>query len=293
MLTAFAPAKINWSLDILGTREDGYHLMDMLMQTISLHDTLTYTLSDTISLRFSNSNISLPTNDNNLIIKAAKLLQQQCKVSKGVHITLDKCIPSGAGLGGGSADAACTLIALNKLWNLQLPMPTLHAYALQLGADVPFLLEGGLGRVLGIGEQITPLFPAPLYHLVILQPCDGLSTQEVFKAYDKLPAQETIPMQLVQTALLDYDFNQLATYMHNVLAVVSLAKRPAMALALDNLNKQGACIAIMTGSGSCVYGVFKNEHAAKNAYEKLSTTYEKCYLTHTINNGITLNSINI
>ena len=286
MLYARAYAKINWSLDIVGLREDGYHLMDMLMQTISLHDTLSFEMAEDITLLAADNPVpTIPYDDSNLIVKTARLLQKACHVCQGVRIRLDKKIPSGAGLGGGSADAAATLMALNTLWKLHLSKETLHEYALQLGADVPFLLEGGLARVGGIGEIITPLRP-PSLALVVVQPCHGLSTKEIFTDYDNLSSLQHPNLAEVEQALLQNDCVALSNAMGNVLAYVSEPKCPQIRIAIEKLISQGATGAMMTGSGSAVFGVYSSKEKALHAYEELQREYECCHLCESISHGI-------
>lgn len=184
--TVLARAKINWSLNILGVRPNGYHELDMLMQPISLADELVFEPADALSLTVGGA----PGDENDLVLKAARALaelaRQHGMKTSGARICLTKRIPSRAGLGGGSADCAETLKALNRLWNLNFPMETLLELGAKLGADVPFCLTGGLARVLGIGERIEPLSNPPRCALVLITPGGGLSTPEVFRAYDEM-----------------------------------------------------------------------------------------------------------
>lgn len=187
--TVLARAKINWSLNILGVRPNGYHELDMLMQQISLSDELVFEPADTLSLTVGDA----PGDENDLVLKAARALaelaRQRGMETSGARICLTKRIPSRAGLGGGSADCAETLKALNRLWNLNFPMETLLELGAKLGADVPFCLTGGLARVSGVGERIEPLRNPPHCALVLITPGGGLSTPEVFRAYDEMVKQ--------------------------------------------------------------------------------------------------------
>ena len=187
--TVLARAKINWSLNILGVRPNGYHELDMLMQQISLSDELVFEPADTLSLTVGGA----PGDENDLVLKAARALaelaRQRGMETSGARICLTKRIPSRAGLGGGSADCAETLKALNRLWNLNFPMETLLELGAKLGADVPFCLTGGLARVSGFGERIDPLCNPPHCALVLITPGGGLSTPEVFRAYDEMVKQ--------------------------------------------------------------------------------------------------------
>ena len=187
--TVLARAKINWSLNILGVRPNGYHELDMLMQQISLSDELSFEPADALSLTVGDA----PGDESDLVLKAARALaelaRQRGMETSGARICLTKRIPSRAGLGGGSADCAETLKALNRLWNLNFPMETLLELGAKLGADVPFCLTGGLARVSGVGERIEPLRNPPHCALVLITPGGGLSTPEVFRAYDEMVKQ--------------------------------------------------------------------------------------------------------
>ena len=167
MITMRAHAKINLTLEILGKRDDGYHDIASILQTVSLHDTLTFEESDGITLDCDRPELATP---DNLVLRAAHLLWDYAGVSRGVAINLDKRIPVAAGLGGGSSDAAATLLALNRLWGLELTNADLLPLAAQIGSDVPFFLYGGTGRVFGRGERVQPLPPADLRWAVILTP---------------------------------------------------------------------------------------------------------------------------
>lgn len=296
MICLKAYAKINWTLDILGTRPDGYHQMDMLMQSVDLYDTLWMEAADEISLTSASgeatqggedglSSQAVAYDQSNLVYRAALLLRRRCGISAGAGIRLGKRIPSGAGMGGGSADAAAALIGLNRLWGLGLDRRQLCQIGLELGADVPFLLTGGLARVQGIGESITLLFPAPRVPLVLMQPCGGLSTGKIFAAYDALAAGPLARPDnaAAQEALLGGDLAALGAAMNNVLEAASVPARPALARAARALEQAGAIRAMMTGSGSVVYGVFADDKAALAAQRSLRQNpgWGKVLLTHT------------
>ena len=290
MLCVAAYAKINWTLDILGTRPDGYHLMDMLMQTVSLCDLMWLEEASEVTLEAAGaegtaaaaqgamSSEPVRYDASNLVYRAALLLRERCGVRRGVRMRLQKRIPSGAGMGGGSADAAAALRGLNALWRLGLSREELMRLGLELGADVPFLLTGGLARVGGIGEEIVPLLPAPQVWLVFLQPCGGLSTREVFSAFDALdPAALRRPDNAAaQEALLGGSLRALGAAMGNVLEAVSVPARPALSQAIEALEAAGAVRAMMTGSGSVVYGVFETCAGAARAKAALDLLAARC-----------------
>lgn len=277
-----ANAKINWTLDTVGVRADGYHLLDMLMQSISLHDTLT--IEPAAELTFSADGATrVPQDESNLALRAALTLRQHTGTARGAMIHLHKRIPSGAGLGGGSADAAAVLQGLNTLWNLNLPQETLLQIGLTLGADVPFCLTGGLAHVQGIGERIEQLPCVRVYHLVVIQPCRGLSTPQVFRALDGMDVSASRPdTAQALSALTGGSLTLLADSLGNTLQPVAVSMRPQIRQAGSCLREHGARAAQMTGSGSAVFGVFATAAAARTAYTALSRRYPHCYLTQTI-----------
>ena len=293
MLCLKARAKINWTLDILGRRADGYHQMDMLMQSVRLADTLWLEESDRLTLEDAGQGFRteagdgeacaapVPFDERNLAVKAARALQGAAGVKRGARMRLRKEIPSGAGMGGGSADAAAALIGLNRLWKLGFSTEELERIGLTVGADVPFLVRGGLCRAEGIGEKLTALTPAPQGWLVLWQPCDGLSTGEIFSAFDRTPSEKLARPQTLwaQQALLTGDWAALAASMKNVLEEVSVEKRPELNRALRRLEALGALRAMMTGSGSVVYGLFDAQAKAEAALAGLDN--EKGFRTVT------------
>ncbi len=280
-----ARAKINWTLDILGQREDGYHLMDMLMQSVSLADTITLTPAAQVNIT-TGGYPKLPANERNLAYRAAIALQKATGCTKGAAIHVEKRIPVGAGMGGGSADAAGVLAGLNRLWGLGLTQQQLEAIGLTLGADVPFCLRGGLTRATGIGEKMVSLPCGRLYDLVVIQPCRGLSTGEVFTAYHEkadIPRPATDDAQL---ALENGDAALLSASLGNVLQGVSQDMRPPIGEAIATLKQQGALTALMTGSGSAVFGVFDNEADAREAAFRLRSRWPSTFYCRTCEESI-------
>jgi len=274
-------AKINWSLDILGQREDGYHKMDMVMQLIELHDDITIEPADSLSLQVD-GHVHVPDTKDNLILRAAEALRSHAGIEKGAAIRLHKRIPVCAGLGGGSADAACILHGLNTFWDLHYPLETLCAIGVKLGADVPFCLTGGLMRAEGIGEILSPLPCKRPLPLLVIQPCRGLSTREVFTALHEMPedAWEHPDTENVIKALGDGNLQLLSASLGNTLQPVSEKMRPELRTCIRMLKEHGARAAQMTGSGSAVYGVFASTAAARTAYESLRKKYRICHLTY-------------
>lgn len=272
-------AKINWTLDITGVREDGYHYMDMLMQPVSLCDYVTIRDSEKIEL-YMTGFPRIRADESNIAMKAALLLKEKTGSSKGAAITVEKHIPVGAGMAGGSADAAAVLAGLNKAWQLGLSYGELAEIALSVGADVPFCLKGGLVRAKGIGEQIESIPCKNLYWLVVVQPCRGLSTKEIFAEWtDRGPNPPKNDM--AQETLENGNIRQLTDCLGNVLQPVSEKICPEIHEAVLGLREQGAITALMTGSGSAVYGVFINAGAARKAAAVLRRRWNKTFMCHT------------
>ena len=248
-----APAKINWALNILGTRQDGYHEMDILMQSISLWDELEL-------LHAPPGEILFDGDGDNLVVKAAVALMDD---NHGVEIWLHKNIPARAGLGGGSADAAAVLLGLNEMWGLGLSGEQLQRIGLTLGADVPFCLTQAPARAQGLGEILTPMGDVPSAELLILHPGCGLSTPAMFRAWDEEGAH-TQPADIPASAgcLRRGDFQGLRDCARNMLIACAVRALPEIDEAIAALYRAGAVFAAMSGSGSAVFGVFETGAAA-------------------------------
>lgn len=273
-----ARAKINWALEITGQRSDGYHLLDGVMQPLALCDTLIFERSNALSLHIEGA--ALSAGDDNLILKAARALQNRCGVKEGAKISLVKRIPMGAGLGGGSTDAAATLKGLNLFWQLHLPMEELLQIGVKLGADVPFCLMDKPMRAQGIGEILTPVCCKLIFPLLLIQPCEGLSTKEIFTAFhQENPEKGNVPG--VMEALAEGDLEKMDACAVNMLQEVSARKKPELLTAIDALRSAGAAFARMTGSGSVVFGVYESRKQAEKAYAQLQKMYPVCILTET------------
>ncbi len=274
-----AYAKINWSLDITGVREDGFHLMDMLMQPVSLADDITLLPSDDLSITTGGFPRSR-ADESNLAYRAALAFRTETGYPGGVRIHVHKRIPMGAGIGGGSTDAAAVLAGLNSMWNTRLTGQELERIGLSLGADVPFFIRGGLTRTRGIGEQLESLRCEHNYWLIIIQPCPGLSTAQVFSLWQPSGRFSRPDTDNALFALQSGDLPAFCGCIANVLQPVSESLRPEIAVACDDLNRHGAVTALMTGSGSAVFGVFRSSAAAEKAYRILSGTYRTIFLCH-------------
>lgn len=257
-----AYAKLNLALEILNLRADGFHELVGIMQTISLFDTITIQKADSLTLSVPGREELL--GENNLVLKAARLLAGGQDL--GAKITLTKNIPQGAGLGGGSADAALTLKALNQFWHLGFDLKELYNLAQRLGSDVPFFLTGGRAQVAGRGEIIKPLpEDGPDYWFVLLHPPFSISTPWAYRAFDESPVAPPGSTEKVKIALATGDLESLGAAFGNNLEGPVFAQYPKLAQYKQELLAAGALGAAMSGSGSTLFGLFATEEEAGRA----------------------------
>ena len=280
-----ALAKINLGLDVTGVREDGYHLVRMIMQTIDLFDWVTIRKSryDKISLT-SNLNF-LPTDEHNIAYEAAALLKQDFPQVGGLELRIHKCIPVAAGMAGGSTNAAAVLFGMNKLYRLGLSRSRLMEYGLRLGADVPYCLMRGTALAEGIGERLTRLPPMPDCHILIAKPPVSVSTKLVYQALDACRHLEHPPIDAQLADLERQDLLALSHHMGNVLEHVTVPMHPEITQIRQMLLDQGAITARMSGSGPTVFGIFEAEERAVAAQESIrgSNLARQVYVTRPYN----------
>ena len=285
-----ARAKINWTLDVVGVLDNGYHDLDMLMQSVTLCDQMTMEDAGELTLFVRAGSAYIPADESNLVLRAANALRAHTGCTKGARITLRKYIPVAAGMGGGSSDAAAALKGLNHLWKLGLSDDELEAIGLTIGADVPFCIRGGLQRAQGVGERLTPLpLKKPLY-LVAFQPCRGLSTKEVFTSLheDGILDMDRPDNERAADALARGDVRLLGRSLGNVLEPVSRRLRPDIDKAIRDIEAAGAAGARMTGSGSAVFGVFMHAGVCRKAAQELQKTYPTCRMMRTAECGVVI-----
>lgn len=267
-----APAKINLSLDVVKRLPNGYHEMEMMMQEIDLADQVELICTES-GIQCTCNEPELPVDEGNIAVRAALALQPFLKEEKGVHIYLNKRIPHGAGLGGGSADAAAVLQGLNELWELDLTQAQLLRIGVGLGADVPFCIFGGTAHAKGIGERlrrIPDLEPLPI---LLINPGIHVSTRDVFEALDAEQAIQHPETEKAIEAWLSRDFDSLRQFAGNRLREVTVRWHPEIREIENHLLEEGAVFAMMSGSGPTVFGLFTDEETRNQAYEALKEKY--------------------
>jgi len=261
-----AHAKVNLTLHITGRRPDGYHTLESVMQTVTLADRLVFTRADA-GLTLACDDPSLPTGPDNLVVRAAQALRHHVgRPELAAHIALEKRIPAGAGLGGGSSDAAATLLGLGELWGLGLEPADLVPVAAGLGSDVPYFLYGGIAVVRGAGEQVEPVpMVPPWLHLVIARPDFPISTAQVYRRYDELglPEQDQLATAPLLAALEQGHPESIAAALHNDLEQAVLPFAPEVAKVREALLSAGCLAALLCGSGSAVFGLCRDEDHAQ------------------------------
>lgn len=276
-----APAKLNLSLDVAGLLPNGYHDLDMVMQTIDLYESLTLRRSRYLNLSLPGSFV--PPNEKNTAYKAALAFFHYTGLLAGVDITIRKAVPVRAGMAGGSADAAGVLVGLNELYGAKLSMSELCALGAGIGADVPFALLGGTCRVKGVGDLMKALPPCPDCWFVVVMPSVGVSTPEAFKRYDELGSPTHPDCEAQEQAIRAGDLRGMCAAAGNALEACSGAEEtPAIRRLLTGC---GAIASQMTGSGAAVFGVFEREPAAQAAAAALRRTYDQVYVTKPIPGG--------
>lgn len=264
-----ALAKINLGLDILGKREDGYHEVRMIMQTIQMYDVLEMKKKKIPGIFLAVNYPFIPSDERNLVYKAAKLLMDEFQVTSGVEIHLRKFIPTAAGMGGGSSDAAAVLVGVNRMFQLGLTKRELMERSVAIGADVPFCVLRGTALAEGIGEILTPLPSLPKCFVLIAKPPINVSTKFVYTNLraNELTCHPDIDGQI--RALQDGDLEAVCKKMGNVLETVTIPAYPIIQTIKDKMMQCGAVNAMMSGSGPTVFGIFNEREQAEKAAELL------------------------
>ena len=268
-LTRKAYAKINLGLDVLRRREDGYHEVKMIMQTVDIYDVLTFVKAPADVFRLSVDSAQIPDDDNNLVLKAARLLFATAGIDAGVEVTLQKNIPVAAGMAGGSTDAAATLIGLNALYDLRFTTEQLQEIGVKLGADIPYCIMGGTALSQGIGAILRPLPAPPQAHLVIAKPDLMISTKYVYENLHANSLKVHPNIDGMIEALSNRDLIKMCSLMGNVLETVTEKENPIITQIKDLMKEQGATGALLSGSGPTVFGIFTEEEKARNCFQKI------------------------
>ena len=279
--------KINICLVVVRKREDGYHEVRMIMQTVKLYDQIDIHKMDKPGIRLKTNLQYLPVDENNLAYRAARLLIEEFGIPKGVSIRLRKVIPIAAGMAGGSSDAAAVLVGLNRIFQLGLTKQELMERSVKLGADVPYCILRGTALAEGIGEKLTRLPAMPKCHVLIAKPGIHVSTKMVYTNLraDELVSHPDIDGQIA--AIRERDLRRAAELMGNVLETVTIPAYPVIGKIKEKMMAYGALGAMMSGSGPTVFGLFEDEEKARYAYEKMrrGSLAKQVYLTRIMNHG--------
>jgi 4-diphosphocytidyl-2-C-methyl-D-erythritol kinase len=273
-----AAAKVNLTLEVLSKRSDGYHEIATVMQTVDLVDRLTLEDADTLVLQASTAGV--PTDNTNLVLRAAFALREAAHVDRGARISLDKRIPVAAGLGGGSADAAAALLGLNRLWGLRWPRAKLEAVAVRLGMDVPFFLRGGGALASGRGEQLEPVDVGGSA-LILVNPRFGSSTAEVYGRMTPAMYSDGKRAGAMIEALRSRRAARIAASLYNSLEAAVAPVHPEIGRMKAALLAAGALGAVMSGSGPTVFGVARSFEHARQIRTRLARASWACWAVRT------------
>lgn len=281
-----ALAKINLGLDVIRRREDGYHEVKMIMQTVRLFDRISIRKTKSEKIQVKTNLFYLPENENNLVYKAAKLLMDEFQITQGVLINLQKFIPVAAGMAGGSSDAAAVLYGMNRMFRLGLSTQELMERGVKIGADVPYCIMRGTALAEGIGEKLTELSPMPEGKVLIAKPPISVSTKFV---YENLKLDEHTQHPDIDLLIQDIErgsLKDIAAHMGNVLESVTIPNYPVIAEIKEQMIRDGALNAMMSGSGPTVFGLFDDDEKAEYAYRRMreGNLAKQVYLTEIYNN---------
>ena len=276
-----AYAKINISLDVIGKREDGYHLLSMIMQNIELYDEIEIEKIES-GIVITCNKAFIPTDERNLAYKAAKLFLETYNIKSGVSINIVKNIPVAAGLAGGSADCATVLKMLNDMFNINASEEELMKLGGTLGADVPYCINGGTALCEGIGEKITPIKPFKNQIVLLVKPPFGVSTKDVYKAFDLSKVKIHPDTEDLIKKIENDDLNYVASNMKNLLENVTVRKHKVLYKLKEYLVRNGAVGSMMSGSGPTVFAFFDDMQVALKCYNELKEKYTDVFLTRTI-----------
>ena len=280
-------AKINLSIDVLGKRTDGYHLVEMIMQTIDLFDIIKiFSLEEDKIVIESNSN-DIPLDSSNIVYKAVDLVKEKFNIKKGAKIYIEKNIPIAAGMAGGSSNAAAILVGLNKIWELNLNQNELKDLGLQLGADVPFCIEGGASLAENIGEQLTKIdgLPQDIF-ILVCKPELFVSTKDIYEAIDYKIIDKRPDNKLLIKLLEENNVRQLSREMYNVLEEVTKEKYPVIEEIEKIMMDNNALGSMMSGSGPTVFGIYDTREEAEKCKDILLKKFKQVYVVQSHEEGV-------
>lgn len=285
-LSLKALAKINIGLDVVKRREDGYHEVRMIMQTLHLYDRLTITKKKEPGISISADVSYVPTNENNLIYKAGMLLMEEFGIKEGVHVALEKRIPVAAGMAGGSTDAAAMLFGMNRLFELKLTKKQLMERGVKIGADVPYCIMRGTALAEGIGEDLSAIDPMVPCYVLVAKPGISVSTKWVYENLHLNENSKHPDIDLLLDDLKAQDLHKIANDMGNILESVTIPKYPVIAQIKEKMMESGAINAMMSGSGPTVFGLFEDKKTAYEAKQKMKDEglAKQIYVTTVYNN---------
>lgn len=275
-------AKINLTLDILGKRDNGYHDVEMVMQSLSLFDLLIIDKTNG-QITISTNLKYLPNTEKNIAYKAAAEFFRHTGIKGGARIIIHKNIPVAAGLAGGSGNCAATLAALNLLYNTHLDAKELCEIGARLGADVPYCIMGGTQLATGIGEILTPLPPMPKTTVLLVKPPINISTAAIYSQIDDAPIEKHPDTAAMKAALSDRNIYAVADNLCNVMEAVTQGMHPVIRGIKEKMIKNGALGAVMSGSGPTVFGLFDDYNAAKLSHDSFAHQYKDVFLVSTLN----------
>jgi 4-diphosphocytidyl-2-C-methyl-D-erythritol kinase len=272
-----ASAKINLSLDVLHKRADGYHEVEMIMTMVDLADHIEIHELPQNRIIISSQSGYIPLDEKNLAYQAARLIKERYQVNQGVYIHLDKKIPIAAGLAGGSSDAAATLRALNRLWQLNIPLDELQRLGAELGSDVPFCVRGGTALATGRGELLQPIDAPPQCWVILAKPPINVSTSDIYSKLNADHIKSHPPTPALLEAIRTKNLEQLCQSMGNVLEEVTLGMYPVVQQLKECMERLGADGVLMSGSGPTVFGIVSKEVKAERIYNGLRGFCKEVY----------------
>ncbi len=276
-----AYGKINLSLYITGKREDGYHDLYSLMQTIDLYDELRISAIDKGIEITSNIN-NLPKDKKNTVFMGIELIKSKYNLNRGYRVDILKRIPIGAGLGGPSADAAALIRGINRLENLNLDLKAMQVLGSEIGADVPFLIQGGLAVCTGIGDVISPVNAALPFKILLMKPSMSVSSKWAFTEFDNVDAKRSVCKEKLVHSIESGDYAEIGMELCNDLELPVLPEYPVLQDMKTFLTDMGAEASLMTGSGSCVYGLFKDENTLLECKNEALKKYKDIFIKDTV-----------